>query len=115
MAAVAEIVCWALGWVLLTSGAAFVLIGGIGVLRMPDLYTRIHAAGLTDSLGPILVLSGLMLQVGSAQELFKLAAILLFMMITGPTATYALANAALMAGVDPGMADSSTPDREQER
>lgn len=100
-----DVLIWALSWLLLCGGAAFVLIGGIGVVRMPNLYTRIHAAGLTDSLGPILVLGGLMLQVGNAQELFKLAAILLFMMITGPTATYALANAALMAGVDTDLAD----------
>jgi len=51
---------WALSWLLLCGGGAFVLIGGIGVIRMPNLYTRIHAAGLTDSLGPILVLGGLM-------------------------------------------------------
>jgi len=100
-----ELLVSALSWILLIGGAAFVLIGGIGVVRMPNLYTRIHAAGLTDSLGPILVLGGLMLQVGNAQELFKLAAILLFMMITGPTATYALANAALMAGVDTDLAN----------
>ncbi len=94
-----DTVVWLLGWSMLTAGSAFVLIGGIGVLRMPDLYTRVHAAGLTDSLGPILVLAGLMVQAGHPQELVKLAAILLFMMITGPTATYALANAALMAGI----------------
>jgi len=101
---------WALSWLLLCGGGAFVLIGGIGVIRMPNLYTRIHAAGLTDSLGPILVLGGLMLQVGNAQELFKLAAILLFMMITGPTATYALANAALMAGIDTDLAEREARD-----
>jgi len=100
-----ELLVSALSWILLIGGAVFVLIGGIGVVRMPNLYPRVHAAGLTDSLGPILVLGGLMLQVGNAQELFKLAAILLFMMITGPTATYALANAALMAGVDTDLAN----------
>jgi multicomponent Na+:H+ antiporter subunit G len=91
----------ALSWLLLTLGGAFVLIGGIGALRMPNLYLRTHAAGLTDSLGPILVLGGLMLHSGFALETFKLAAILLFMLITGPTATYALGHAAMMSGMKP--------------
>lgn len=100
----------AASWLMLTTGAVFVFIGGIGVLRMPDLYTRIHASGLTDSLGPILVLAGLMLQAGTLQEIFKLAAILLFMMITGPTATYALANAVLMSGTGPGSRGAAAPE-----
>ena len=45
--------------VLLLAGSAFVLIGGIGVLRLPDFYTRIHGAGITDTLGAGLVLLGL--------------------------------------------------------
>ena len=112
MAEALELLTTAASWFMLTAGAAFVFIGGIGVLRMPDLYTRIHASGLTDSLGPILVLAGLMLQAGTVQELFKLAAILLFMMITGPTATYALANAALMSGtgIDAGEQAASEDD-----
>ena len=100
MAEAVDMLTTAASWIMLTAGAAFVFIGGIGVLRMPNLYTRIHASGLTDSLGPILVLAGLMLQAGTLQELFKLGAILLFMMITGPTATYALANAVLMSGAN---------------
>ena len=50
-----------LSWVLLTLGGISVLIGGIGALRMPDLYTRMHAASVTDSMGSILVLVGIML------------------------------------------------------
>jgi multicomponent Na+:H+ antiporter subunit G len=86
-------------WLLLTAGGLFVLIGGIGALRMPDLYTRMHAASLTDSLGPMLIIGGLILQAGWAIETTKLLLILLFMLITGPTATYALGNAAFTAGV----------------
>lgn len=105
MAELVHMALWAASWFLLATGGAFVLIGGIGVIRMPNLYTRIHAAGITDSIGPMLVLGGLMLQAGLTVELFKLAAILLFMMITGPTATYAVANAALSAGVDISLHD----------
>jgi multicomponent Na+:H+ antiporter subunit G len=88
-----------LSWFMLTSGGIFVLIGGIGALRMPDLFTRMHASSLTDSLGPMLILGGLALQTGWSLETLKVLAILIFMLITGPTATYALGNAALMAGM----------------
>lgn len=111
MAELANAALWMAGWALLTAGGTFVLIGGIGVIRLPNLYTRIHAGGITDSIGPILILGGLILQAGFTLELVKLAAILLFMMITGPTATYALANAALMAGVHTSL-DDQAEDRE---
>jgi multicomponent Na+:H+ antiporter subunit G len=91
----------ALSWVLLTVGGISVLIGGIGALRMPDLYTRMHAASVTDSLGSILVLSGIMLQAGWSLATIKLAAILLFLLLTSPTSSNALASAALLAGTRP--------------
>ena len=90
-----------LSFVLLVSGGAFVLIGGIGLLRMPDLYTRMHAASLTDSMGTLLVLAGVMLQSGLSLATIKLAAIAIFLLLTSPTATYALSNAALMSGLRP--------------
>jgi len=91
----------ALSFVLLTLGGIAVLIGGIGALRMPDLYTRMHAAGVTDSLGAILVIGGIMLQAGLSLATIKLAAILLFMLLTSPTSSNALASAALLAGTKP--------------
>ena len=86
-----------LSWVLLTLGGIAVLIGGIGAVRMPDLYTRMHAASVTDSLGSILVLAGIMLQAGWSLAALKLLAILFFLLLTSPTSSYALANAALLA------------------
>jgi multicomponent Na+:H+ antiporter subunit G len=86
---------------LVISGSLFVLAGGIGALRMPDFYTRIHGASLTDSLGPVLVLGGLMIYAGLSLITVKLAAVMLFLLVTSPTATYALANAALLAGLKP--------------
>ncbi len=77
------------------------LIGGIGALRMPNLYTRMHAASVTDAMGAILVLSGIMLQAGLSLATIKLVAILVFLLITSPTSSYALASAALIAGIRP--------------
>ena len=85
-------------WVLMTLGGVFVFIGGLGALRMPDLYTRMHAAGITDSIAPILILSGLILQAGLTLIAVKLVAILIFLLLTGPTASNALASAALLSG-----------------
>ena len=90
-----------LSWLLLTAGGLAVLVGGIGALRMPDLYSRMHAASVTDSLGAILVIAGIMLQAGLTLATIKLGAILLFLLLTSPTSSYALASAALLAGNRP--------------
>ena len=95
-------------WILLSVGGAFVFIGGIGALRMPNLYTRIHAGSLTDTMGAMLVIAGIMLQAGVSLATIKLAAILLFLLITGPTASNALASAALLAGLRPDQGAKST-------
>ena len=92
-----ELILDLLSWVLLSAGGVFVLIGGIGALRMPNLYTRMHAASVTDTMGAGLVLIGVMLQAGLTLATIKLGAILLFLLITSPTASYALASAALLA------------------
>ena len=99
-----------LSWILLTAGGAFVLVGGIGALRMPNLYTRMHAASVTDTMGAVLVLAGVMLQAGLSLATIKLLAILLFLLITSPTSSYALASAAMIAGIKPDAGHA--PDRE---
>lgn len=86
---------------LLVIGGLCVLIGGIGVLRMPDLYARMHASSLTDTMATLALFSGLMLHSGLTLATVKLFAIMVFLLLTGPTATYALANAALNAGLKP--------------
>lgn len=90
-----------LSWMLLCAGGVFVLIGGIGALRLPGFYTRLHAASLTDSMATILIFVGIMLQAGPSLAALKLGAIMLFLLVTGPTASYALANAALQSGLRP--------------
>jgi multicomponent Na+:H+ antiporter subunit G len=99
-----------LSWILLTLGGIAVLIGGIGALRMPDLYTRMHATSVTDSMGAILVIAGIMLQAGLSLATIKLAAILLFLLLTSPTATNALASAALLAGTQPSAPSPDDPE-----
>jgi multicomponent Na+:H+ antiporter subunit G len=88
-------------WFLLIIGGAFVFIGGVGALRMPDFYTRMHAASLTDTLGTILVITGIILQAGLTLATIKLLAIMVFLLLTSPTAAYALANAARLSGLAP--------------
>jgi multicomponent Na+:H+ antiporter subunit G len=99
-------------WIFLTLGGLFVLVGGIGALRMPDLYTRMHAASVTDSLAAILVITGIMLQAGLSLTTIKLAAILLFLLLTSPTSANALASAALLAGMQPLAKDDATDSEE---
>ena len=86
---------------MLTAGGVFVFIGGLGALRMPNLYTRMHAASLTDTMAAVLILVGIMLQAGLTLATIKLAAILVFLLLTSPTASNALASAAILAGVEP--------------
>ena len=88
-------------WVLLTLGGACVFVGGVGALRLPGFYTRIHAASLTDTMATLLIFPGIMLQAGWTLASLKLFAIMLFLLLTGPSATYALANAALLSGLRP--------------
>jgi multicomponent Na+:H+ antiporter subunit G len=85
--------------VLLSVGAVFVLSGGVGLLRFPDFYTRIHAAGITDSAGAGLILLGLLVRTPGWETGVRLVIIMLFMVLTGPTATYVLAFAARRDGV----------------
>ena len=86
---------------LLAAGTFFVFVGGLGVIRMPDFYTRMHAASLTDTGGAALIIAGLLLQGGFTLAPVKLLAIFLFLFLTSPTASYALANAALLSGLKP--------------
>jgi multicomponent Na+:H+ antiporter subunit G len=86
----------------LLAGACFLIVGGIGLVRMPDFYTRIHPAGITDTLGTGLILLGLAFQAGLTLVTVKLILILLFLWTTSPTGTHALAQAALADPTQPG-------------
>ena len=90
-----------LSWFLLIAGALFCVIGGIGVLRFPDFYSRLHGAGVTDTLGAGLILTGLMFQSGLSMVTVKLVMILAFLWLTSPTATHSVAKAARSSKLEP--------------
>ena len=93
-------------WVLLLAGGLFGIIGGIGLIRFPDFYSRLHAGGITDTLCALLIIAGLIIQAGLALASVKLALILIFFVFTAPTASHALAHAARADGIEPAVADA---------
>jgi len=95
--------------VLLLTGGSFGILGGLGLLRFPDFYTRLHAAGVTDTLCALLIVVGLALQSGFSLLTVKLALILLFLLFTAPTASHALARAAMTDGLEPEADESERP------
>jgi multicomponent Na+:H+ antiporter subunit G len=90
-----------LSWALLVGGSFFCVTGAIGLLRLPDFYARLHGAGIIDTLGAGMVLTGLMLQAGFSLVTVKLLFVLFFILITSPTATHAIAHAAHTRGLAP--------------
>lgn len=90
-----------LSWLALASGGLFILIGAIGLHRLPDFWARLHAAGVIDTAGAGLMIVGLMLQAGLSLVTLKLALIGVSVFITSPTATHAIAQAAFAAGLRP--------------
>ncbi len=90
-----------LGIAAVLGGAFFLLVGSIGLIRLPDFYTRNHATGKSDTLGIMLVLFGLILIEGFTLNSAKLLFILIFVFLTNPTGTHALANAAWHYGLKP--------------
>ena len=91
----------ALSWLCLVAGGAFCVIGAIGMLRMPDFYTRLHAASVIETLGGGLIMLGLLMQAGVTLVAAKLLIVALLVFFASPTATHALAKAAMERGVRP--------------
>ncbi len=97
-------------WVFIISGSFFVIVGAFGTYRFPDFWSRLHAASITDSAGVILLLIGMGVYSGLTLITFKLLVIGLFLFITGPTSTHAVANAALVSGLRPPKLQSNNSD-----
>jgi multicomponent Na+:H+ antiporter subunit G len=94
-------------------GAILCLIGTIGVLRFPDFYTRLHAASITDTSGAAMVLIGMALMAPDWTVLVKLFCIFVFLGLTGPTSTHAVANAAYVAGLQPRIGPTGQDDPQE--
>lgn len=92
-------------WCCVIAGAVLSVIGGVGMHRFPDFYTRVHAAGTTDTLCAALFLLGLGLQAGISLASLKLFLIFAFLFLTSPTAAHALANTATQANLKPVLGD----------
>lgn len=93
---------------MLAIGAFFVLIGGIGAIRMPELYSRMHASSLTDTMGSLMILGALILKAGFSLVALKLGIVAVFLLFTSPVSAYALGNAALVAGHRPVAPDEGS-------
>lgn len=90
-----------LSWFLFLLGGAGVVIGAIGIVRFPDFYTRLHAAGITDTAGAELILLGMMLQAPNFLVVAKLVFVGFFLFMTSPVSTHAIAHAAWVVGLRP--------------
>ena len=88
-------------WLCFLAGGFLVISGGVGLVRLPDLFSRIHSAGVTETLGAPLMLAGLVLQLGWSLEAVKALFIIAFILATNPTASHAMARAALHGGYRP--------------
>lgn len=104
-----EITLDIISWISLGLGSFFCLTGGLGLLRFPDFFTRIHSASLTDTLGASLILVGLVLQAGWGMVSVKLILILIFSLLAGTTASHAMAKAALKSGLEPYEKEGKEP------
>jgi multicomponent Na+:H+ antiporter subunit G len=96
-----ELVLDLISWGFILSGSFFLIVSGVGILRMPDVFTRLHAAGIADTMGADLILTGLLFQSGFSLVSAKIILILVFLFLTSPVSTHAVARAALQGGVKP--------------
>lgn len=95
-------------------GSLLCVSGGVGILRFPDFYTRMHAVGVSDTLAAGMILIGLMLQSQESLVVIKLLLILLMMLFINPTASHALAKAAIQNGLKPVLDKTETNDKESD-
>lgn len=98
-------------WLLISAGGFFCVVGGIGLMRMPDFYTRLHAASVIETAGAGLMLAGMALQAGLTLVTVKLIMIGLLIFFASPAATHALANAAMARGIQPTLDDGGAPSK----
>ena len=100
-----DAIIWIVSWAFMLCGCFFIVSGAVGIIRMPDLYTRLHAASITDTGGAIFISMALIIQAvfvfGNTMAAIKVILILFFTLFTAPTASHALAKTALLSGLVP--------------
>ncbi len=97
-----------LSWFFISLGSFFVVCGALGMLRLPDIYTRLHSASVIDTAGAGFLILGMMLQAGWSLVTVKLVFVLAIFFFTLPVAAHALARAALHEGIKPELAEDRT-------
>ena len=103
-----------ISWICIGFGAFFAVTGGVGLFRLPDFYSRVHASGMDDTLGVLLILLGLLIQNGLDLNGAKLIFIFFFLLFTGPAATHALVKAARHGGLKPLLGEGASSEEERE-
>ncbi len=91
-------------WIAMVTGGLLLVTGALGMVRLPDLFTRLHAASLADTGGAALLLLGMVLQTDFGLDTVKLVLIGIVLFLTAPTATHAVAHSALLGGISPDAA-----------
>ena len=104
MSLIVELVSWAA----ILLGSFFTLTGALGLVRMPDIFTRMHAASVIDTAGAGLMIFGMMLQAGFSLTTLKLMILLGLLVFTGPVVTHALAQTCLHEKIRPLLDEGST-------
>ena len=83
-------------WIFILLGSFLLLTGSLGLIRLPDFWSRLHGASISDTGGVLFLILGMMLHVTTIWVFFKLLAIAIFIFISSPTASHAIANAAFV-------------------
>jgi multicomponent Na+:H+ antiporter subunit G len=100
-----ELVLDIVSWIFLVAGSFFAIVGGIGIVRLPEFFSRLHGGGITDTLGAGLIITGLLFQASDPLVVVKLLMIMFFLVLTSPASCHALAKSALSQGLKPVLDD----------
>jgi len=100
-------------WAFILAGSFFTLVGAFGLVRMPEIFTRMHAASVTDTLGVGFLIIGMSLQTGLGLVTLKLVFLMALFIFAGPVVTHALAQACLHEGIKPQLSEDRRGDGRQ--
>jgi len=89
-----------IGAIITLAGSMFLFLGSLGLVRMPDVYNRMQAGTKTSTLGSILFLIGIAIGFGFKIYIAKILILILFIIITNPISSHALARAAHLFGIE---------------